>query len=123
MAYEMRISDWSSDVCCSDRSAASSWRCFGLDLDEGELRASRRGHHGQDRRGNVARAQVAGVAHDPPATPVGEHLVDDLGRPGVALLGGRRARPHDADPPAEPGRATCRARGWQDGYIPAVAET
>src|SRR3546814_6907207 len=29
-AYELRISDWSSDVCSSDLPAANEWRCIFL---------------------------------------------------------------------------------------------
>src|SRR3546814_15222863 len=46
-AYEMRISDWSSDVCSSD-----------LDEDEFMLRGDR------DRRKRAAKREAAGVAHE-----------------------------------------------------------
>src|SRR3546814_1639175 len=39
-AYEMRISDWSSDVCSSDlaeiKAEAASWQVPGIDPDTGE---------------------------------------------------------------------------------------
>src|SRR3546814_10621083 len=37
-AYEMRISDWSSDVCSSDLGVVDGYRCAGLFRQTGEYR-------------------------------------------------------------------------------------
>src|SRR3546814_10289751 len=69
-AYEMRISDWSSDVCSSD-------------LQKRELRAEV--SCGIDRQ-SVAQLVQHGREHLPGDLPVGADLVDDLVQPDVGRL-------------------------------------
>src|SRR3546814_15284479 len=91
----MRISDWSSDVCSSDLSAA------------------RRPPAGP-RRGCIA-GVARPVLHPEPAGPVDP----GSGGRGRTRSGGgtRRLTRHQI------GRASCRERGWQDGEITGVAGT
>src|SRR3546814_5415632 len=95
-AYEMRISDWSSDVCSSDLGDRPR------------------------RRGTDRRSRAAGIHRDMTATGVLERQTGAaIGRP-VALLAELTHRcplrcPYCSNPLelAQIGRASCRARGWQ----------
>src|SRR3546814_6630036 len=64
-AYEMRISDWSSDVCSSDlslRPAPALWTRVGGDaLDLATLALGVRGNRRQRRNAVAAMAAVAGI--------------------------------------------------------------
>src|SRR3546814_2227778 len=86
-AYEMRISDWSSDVCSSD------------------LRRGRR--LARSPSYSPGSAELPGVAHAPGQHPLG--LIEDAPRrrhTPVCLLLGPRSAP-------EIGRASCRERVCQ----------
>src|SRR3546814_14458584 len=93
-AYEMRISDWSSDVCSSDIDPGIA-EALGaeLRLQVGHRRVADRHHDAlADRlRHQVVERGAAGMAHDLDAVRLGRHrlleLVDHgLRRPGGKLL-------------------------------------
>src|SRR3546814_10885723 len=97
-AYEMRISDWSSDVCSSDLHV--------LAAIDGQRRAGDEiglvGDQEQDPAGDVLRPSQALDRY------AGGDLLQHLGRyrahhVGVDIAGGD----------GEIGRASCRERGWQ----------
>src|SRR3546814_3176346 len=72
-AYEMRISDWSSDVCSSDLcprpSAATRWRWHEREADAGAApRSWRRGAQDGDGDGGRARQTDAAADRDPAQT-------------------------------------------------------
>src|SRR3546814_11653154 len=125
-AYEMRISDWSSDVCSSDlgygalKGAASRWRCqssakFSLMtrpalVSPSEPGVLRRGHlrMGRLRRGcRDTSAAAHRRSYRPPPVPVRDR------RAPSALRARREVR--------ELGRASCRVQGWQAVSIAVVA--
>src|SRR3546814_2084479 len=85
-AYEMRISDWSSDVCSSDLAAQATYR-------QGKLGRLFRGRYGRDHRSAEARRTAAD------------------GGAGVHAPAGRRAG--DSGKGVEIGRASCRERVCQ----------
>src|SRR3546814_6759374 len=87
-AYEMRISDWSSDVCSSD------------------LRDRDHDRHGREQvdRQRVRRSSAVGVALDLVLGGLGQDLE------GLGELGHRIDLAH---PGQEIGRASCRERGCQ----------
>src|SRR3546814_16345881 len=101
-AYEMRISDWSSDVCSSDL-AAQGRRVMGADAGEGRRAVGRR------------RPEAAMVLLEL------EHRAAEQAGIGEAVAQARRHRAeilsdrYAAGPqgPAELGRASCRERGGQ----------
>src|SRR3546814_5592731 len=98
-AYEMRISDWSSDVCSSDLLAEIVGRARSEDI-VAELRLAHRGHElAQDHRfegfGRLAQAAVAAA---------GQRRCRGRGHAGG---GDGRRRHHKI------GRASCRERVWQ----------
>src|SRR3546814_17380835 len=104
-AYEMRISDWSSDVCSSD-----------LNLDE---HVDRGAVDRQDRRALAGRQRpdyrrLFAVADEPLVADDG-HLAGDRQRAGAGARDG--ADLHQI------GRASCRERGCQYGLIQVVAES
>src|SRR3546814_15422212 len=91
-AYEMRISDWSSDVCSSDLACR---------LDRAVLRPAARGR----RRGAAADRRQGGAARQ---------VREAVGRRAAGGdLGDRRCRD-------EIGRASCRERGCQYVWISVV---
>src|SRR3546814_12262466 len=87
-AYEMRISDWSSDVCSSDLDEEGQ-KDQEADLKGGLQLAGDKGGQ-QDREGNILRARIIGRLGD-----LGEHHQVGLGRVPhhEAMDGG--ARPDD----------------------------
>src|SRR3546814_12065832 len=106
-AYEMRISDWSSDVCSSDLQVGGGHQdeCSHGEHAEPKLRGclptgERCKRCAEDRPHRAQRpfgAGVAGLAGRP----------QPVAHPGLPLAGIPRT---GAPPPAETGRATCRAR-------------
>src|SRR3546814_5439154 len=98
-AYEMRISDWSSDVCSSDLIHQQAGRAGAeAALDQRiDLVGAERGDDGEEADGEEA----GGVPH----------------RPLAAQPLGQRERQQDEDAAGrdggEIGRASCRARGCQ----------
>src|SRR3546814_16858382 len=105
----MRISDWSSDVCSSDRADDLGLRRLGLQQEGGKVLVREGMADGAedlaalflDDLGNVALQRVA------------EGLIGGEDEPGVAAL------PHDglAGAVGENGRASCRERVCQYGEI------
>src|SRR3546814_14203286 len=96
-AYEMRISDWSSDVCSSDLP---------------ELRDHLRRHR---RRSRPRRHLGGALAHD-------QHPHDRSGGAGVALPGAPGGVSHPPRLGRRPiGRASCRERVCQYVSISVVA--
>src|SRR3546814_20975280 len=95
-AYEMRISDWSSDVCSSDLEGGGE-RSHGASADDRARRAGlcRGDRH---RRTKRQRQKLFRDAQDLP-----------------------RYRSQDRQDGAEIGRASCRERGCQYVYISVVA--
>src|SRR3546814_5348191 len=87
-AYEMRISDWSSDVCSSDLDEEGQ-KDQEADLKGGLQLAGDKGGQ-QDQEGNILRARIIGRLGD-----LGEHHQVGLARlpHHEAMDGG--ARPHD----------------------------
>src|SRR3546814_11839256 len=71
-AYEMRISDWSSDVCSSDLLVETARAALHRDDDPRRGAAPRRGHH--------ALAQGLGRYDHRPGAAVREHVQVVLGR-------------------------------------------
>src|SRR3546814_18591074 len=114
-AYEMRISDWSSDVCSSDLSAAgvhsaSSTRCH---------RNSR--HCGF--RWSLTPSNDVSSAVSAALTGEVRHIQIVKHRVAVTTFtsrsgGGRVQRGEDS---FGTGRASCREKGCRDGSIPVVA--
>src|SRR3546814_2224002 len=106
-AYEMRISDWSSDVCSSDLAGNRA---------AGEIgqRAAQPGHRGLRLRGVhrlVIMAAVVVPAEAPPmllqdamhgfALPAGQHIQPEQHRPEAVLLAHLvrgRSEEHTSDP-------------------------
>src|SRR3546814_1284704 len=81
-AYEMRISDWSSDVCSSD--LVNAWRCGRA---EGAALAS--GHAGEGYRVvDAGRPRPTGGAHLPASLPESDGYDDD----GILPAAARRER-------------------------------
>src|SRR3546814_13529011 len=96
-AYEMRISDWSSDVCSSDRHPA---REVAEALEsEMEARAHRAGQP------NLAR-------------PLGSHLPVSIRTLATSktVMPGPRPEPLGQPPSHTTGRASCRESACQSGY-------
>src|SRR3546814_1333676 len=101
-AYEMRISDWSSDVCSSDLSR-SRWR------------GCRRRASACSATGGQGEAHLC-IAKAFARLP--EHLV---GGDAQIVDGQRRMAARHRTVDREIGRASCRERGGQYGEIPVVA--
>src|SRR3546814_12523688 len=119
MAYEMRISDWSSDVCSSD---LVSWRIadgyylyrhrisaevVGGGFDGASLQLPRGARHTDEFFGEVEtfRQHVQGVL--PASAAAGADTVPlQVNYPGCADLGA-------CFPTPQLGQATCRRRGWE----------
>src|SRR3546814_16442487 len=103
-AYEMRISDWSSDVCSSDLPGIARSRLGEADLGCDLL----------DELADVApRPHVARLLLAPHqvAVLVGlELLRQGVDREGIELL-----HAQEVDVCGEIGRASCRERVWLDG--------
>src|SRR3546814_15282737 len=101
-AYEMRISDWSSDVCSSDLqpSDAPSGRTAPARAHE---RSGRRPPHNRS-RGSIRQASRAGQGPCAPARgrPPSQACPEARGSAGI-------------------GRASCRGQVGQYGEIPVVA--
>src|SRR3546814_10116455 len=99
-AYEMRISDWSSDVCSSDLLVQ---QCF----------AARRHRTPSDRADNAVRIILEGVQVgrlDDPRRRSGPAGSDQAcGQTGAELQSGESRH--------EIGRASCRERVWQYVWI------
>src|SRR3546814_4125496 len=110
-AYEMRISDWSSDVCSSDLRELALRRLdgrvglagrhvepLGIELEVMDQRLHGALHFGATRRRDLAVRRQHGSIR---------HLLD-------ALPDDPEALPHLLDPhQVEIGRASCRERVWQ----------
>src|SRR3546814_13489077 len=73
-AYEMRISDWSSDVCSSDLLAAFQQRQVGVDLAEEEPGAGIAAHQ-QGVLADPAECGIAGMGFFQRRRTVGEYAV------------------------------------------------
>src|SRR3546814_958358 len=75
-AYEMRISDWSSDVCSSDLTVALCMRVLGFDWRETFIYTGAFGvlllilwlwlYSNPRESGKVSEAELAWTEHDPP---------------------------------------------------------
>src|SRR3546814_19904684 len=109
-AYEMRISDWSSDVCSSDLSYGNSFTCIPSRVQYREPRRTPRPH-------------VAGVQTAIVTGPQGNEIyIDDYGRVKVQFHWDRQGTYDDKSScwvrvaqghAGEIGRASCRARVCQ----------
>ena len=60
---------------------------FGLDFDQGEMRALRRRDHGHDGGGHIVGPERTVVAEQPPAVPIGDDPVHVVFGPVRPLLG------------------------------------
>src|SRR3546814_8247156 len=97
-AYEMRISDWSSDVCSSD---LVKGRCLTLEVFDVVV----------GREGNVYRALLIGLGADQLVLEAGDETAGaDLDRHALALAAFERL----AVDLAQIGNATCRERVCQN---------
>src|SRR3546814_6980489 len=112
-AYEVRISDWSSDVCSSDLEAVSGL-LDGLVIETllSHLACADEDHVLNTRqleRFSVLRSKIAARRYslaNSAGICLGPDYAFDLTRPGLALYGGI---------PRELGRASCRERVCQSG--------
>src|SRR3546814_10821291 len=91
-AYEMRISDWSSDVCSSDRGPSPKWL--------------------QDRRRAIGLRPISALVD------ITNYVTFDLGRPlhvfdAAKLAGDLTMRFAREGEEIQIGRASCRERGCQ----------
>src|SRR3546814_10246449 len=77
-AYEMRISDWSSDVCSSDLHASRGSAQGGIRLCRGPRRARRLPAHPHPAAGRLIRAPATRTAI--PSTLVSPRKADKIGR-------------------------------------------
>src|SRR3546814_19046431 len=129
-AYEMRISDWSSDVCSSDLDRGIAVRPVADQRDDPRLVERRLHRIALDRAGLVRLARQAPVGGEidedrlaararPGACGIGEGRTRACVTPlrGCQLGGspGDAAHPEQARPRAHPapnGRASCREKGW-----------
>src|SRR3546814_19498446 len=102
-AYEMRISDWSSDVCSSDL-LRLAYRERGRELDDIALRTSY-----DQKMGSLARFHQAGKAESLKRIT---SLLDQVIEGEEAVLE-KRSRSEERRVGKECGR-TCRSRGSQD---------
>src|SRR3546814_21034411 len=116
-AYEMRISDWSSDVCSSDLPTSAT--CWGTSSPNGSSR-----HDPRDRAtaGRTTAARRAPGADAPLPTAMSLLLESGRARPGAGRAadgnleaGERRGR--GARHPPEIGSASCRERVGQCVWI------
>src|SRR3546814_6275774 len=99
-AYEMRISDWSSDVCSSD-------------LRRRRIRRLRRG---RARRGGGRRDGCAGSTRSGDGTPGRVELGQELGAAlGLVVLADGLGGPAQAV--EENGRAECRGRVGREVWV------
>src|SRR3546814_11155709 len=101
----MRISDWSSDVCSSDRAANKTGSCS-VTLGSFSISVSRRCRHGED---------PTPCCH-PGQRPQGH----ESRRPTVAQNGSRMPLRAFGTTTREIGRASCRERVWQYVEITVV---
>src|SRR3546814_1971566 len=116
-AYEMRISDWSSDVCSSDLSTGVGKAGRPGQSNKGRGRTGRKKQREVDlprgeRRGNAFIERFGGTGIVQNVTPEVE-----AGRPQMAgeVAGGDAAGDVQQRPGGgEIGRAACRERVWQD---------
>src|SRR3546814_13535877 len=108
-AYEMRISDWSSDVCSSDLVGAEKVGAAGPGrIGDGHMFCAE-----LDGDGIEIKLEIAADAHGA-FQAAAEHPFE--GMLEEAALGDEEDQPEreeDADDP-EIGRATCRERGGRD---------
>src|SRR3546814_7562298 len=104
-AYEMRISDWSSDVCSSDLRAIAVMAHRGHE----EFLADREG-----RRQRVEKGGAAGIAAVPPAPRRGASSEFPIALVDRQIGGSRGGGWHPIAPfVSEFGRASVRERGCQ----------
>src|SRR3546814_12231055 len=94
-AYEMRISDWSSDVCSSDLLEALVADGVLVSITAGSIA----GHFGKDAK----------------------RFAEGLLRDGLAQNVASDAHGAGSRPPGKIGRASCWERVWQYVWIPVVA--
>src|SRR3546814_2448899 len=82
-AYEMRISDWSSDVCSSDLNAFDQEQMFRNDLTSAQIQVG-----AMEGRRDYAGDNVAGVERDNVATEQGWRTGSNQGqREAASMLG------------------------------------
>src|SRR3546814_12476206 len=123
-AYEMRISDWSSDVCSSDLVLPRMVRLGVLDgaahrrVDAGDLRLL---HLRADR---VAVPGQALAGHDRTSVRLSGSSIDGTGPPSTAIRGGVRPRMRtgQAAPAFSPPRPPARQAGGEGrrGSVPVT---
>src|SRR3546814_19391193 len=127
-AYEMRISDWSSDVCSSDLEFVESVGRMALDHAGEHIAEPGIGFDavelgGLDQRANHGPAMTAAVASgEQMVFPAECHRTDGaFDRLGVEFDADVVEEAGQAGPPSESiadgaiGRAACRERGGQEG--------
>src|SRR3546814_15015523 len=106
-AYEMRISDWSSDVCSSDLPLEVRQR-HPIIVDDRQMADARRGQILDDRRSQSARPDHRHPRAKQPQLPrAADPLQDDMTGVAVELLVAeihftRASRPVEPNPPSPP---------------------
>src|SRR3546814_18563567 len=119
-AYEMRISDWSSDVCSSDLDAAR---------DAERVRVARELHDVAGHKLTALTLNLRALAADPQLgareeVPVSQQLARELlGDLRGVVQALRDPRGPDLAPALQTGRASCRERLGQYCLSPGVAGT
>src|SRR3546814_16682364 len=132
-AYEMRISDWSSDVCSSDLLAAFQQRQVGVDLAEEEPGAGIAAHQ-QGVLADPAECGIAGMGFFQRRRTVGEYAVAvrpalffdalrELAQPRAHQLVviATQGVPRNVRVVRQIGRASWRESGVRDGENGVVA--
>src|SRR3546814_4964183 len=103
-AYEMRISDWSSDVCSSDLAGETVEVAAAIRQGGGEMDAAREGAGELGKAGGDGVDLVLGRhRHEDLAVAMRQHVVD-----GQAALPLRRSEEHTSEPPVTNAHLVCR---------------
>src|SRR3546814_12791255 len=112
-AYEMRISDWSSDVCSSDLGFDAVAH---VNVAGDRIGASPTAHAPEERVDDLARCRRGAVGH---AGKAGRGIAEQ----DAFGLDDRPQRPRLPGRPHPIGTASRRDSGWQFGLITGVAVT